>query len=225
MVLVVVFALFVFMLALLCSCVATAFSVNEDLYINNTIHTGSIFACSIMGVWGWQWHQLDHIQTTSLQTDNHTNTSSLRDAQPSVLKQSLRFCAKCVHFRNWDSVSIVEYAQAQCDHASRKRIMTRIESNVPWAHVRESGSSPVRFLSTVDVRHQSGQKVGSGRNSPSFPGFSRTINLLFHRLLRQKVNVMMTFISGHSTSTPAIYQLTTELWPCKSKLQIHDKSR
>ena len=32
MVLVVVFALFVFMLALLCFCVATVFSVNKDLY-------------------------------------------------------------------------------------------------------------------------------------------------------------------------------------------------
>ena len=42
-----------------------------------------------------QWHQLDHLQTicTSLQTDNHTNTSSLKfyrpgalpDAQPTVL--------------------------------------------------------------------------------------------------------------------------------------------
>ena len=31
------------------------------------------------GVLGWQWHQLDHMQTicTSLQIDNHTNTSSL----------------------------------------------------------------------------------------------------------------------------------------------------
>ena len=46
------------------------------------------------GVLGWQWHQLDHMQTvcTSLQTDNHTNTSSLNfytldvlpDAQPTV---------------------------------------------------------------------------------------------------------------------------------------------
>ena len=29
------------------------------------------------GVSGWQWHQVDHMQTicTSLQTDNHTNTS------------------------------------------------------------------------------------------------------------------------------------------------------
>ena len=40
---------------------------------------------------GWQWHRLDHMQVcTSLQTDNHTNTSSLNfyrldalpDAQP-----------------------------------------------------------------------------------------------------------------------------------------------
>jgi len=31
------------------------------------------------GVWGWQWHQLDHMQTicTSLQTGNHSNTSAL----------------------------------------------------------------------------------------------------------------------------------------------------
>jgi len=29
---------------------------------------------------GWQWHQLDHMQTicTSLQTDNHASTSSLK---------------------------------------------------------------------------------------------------------------------------------------------------
>ena len=39
---------------------------------------------------GWQWHQLDHMQTicTSPQTDNHTSTSSLNcaipDAQPTV---------------------------------------------------------------------------------------------------------------------------------------------
>ena len=49
------------------------------------------------GVWGWQWHQLDHMQTicTSLQTDNHNNTSSLKfyrpdalpDVQPTVSKQ------------------------------------------------------------------------------------------------------------------------------------------
>ena len=35
------------------------------------------------GVLGWQWHQLDHMQTIciSLQTDNHTNTSSLQFLQ------------------------------------------------------------------------------------------------------------------------------------------------
>jgi len=49
------------------------------------------------GVLGWQWHQLDHMQTicTSLQTENHTNTPSLifykldalSDAQPTVSKR------------------------------------------------------------------------------------------------------------------------------------------
>jgi len=39
------------------------------------------------GVLGWQWHQLDHMQTicTSLQTDNHTNTSSLNFYRPDAL--------------------------------------------------------------------------------------------------------------------------------------------
>jgi len=47
---------------------------------------------------GMQWHQLGHMQTvcTSLQTDNHTNTSSLHfyrlyalpDAQPTMSKHS-----------------------------------------------------------------------------------------------------------------------------------------
>jgi len=33
---------------------------------------------------GWQWHQLDHMQTicTLLQTDNHTNTSSVNVYRP-----------------------------------------------------------------------------------------------------------------------------------------------
>ena len=39
--------------------------------------------------WGFgiQWHQLDHMQTicTSLQTDNHTNTSSLNFYRPNAL--------------------------------------------------------------------------------------------------------------------------------------------
>ena len=48
-----------------------------------------------------------------------------------------------------------------------------------------------------------GHKVGE-KNFLSFPGFSRAINLLFRRLSQQKVNVIMTFINGHLTSTPAI---------------------
>ena len=53
---------------------------------------------------GWQWHQLDHMQTicTSLQTDNHTNTPShnfyrpdaLPGAQPTVLKRCRQIALK-----------------------------------------------------------------------------------------------------------------------------------
>jgi len=41
------------------------------------------------GGWEWQWHQLDDMQTicTSLQTDNHTNTSSLNFYRPDALRR------------------------------------------------------------------------------------------------------------------------------------------
>jgi len=47
---------------------------------------------------------------------------------------------------------------------------------------------------------QGGHKVGEKK----FPEFSTAIKLLFHRLSQQKVNVIMTFIKGHSISTPAV---------------------
>jgi len=41
-------------------------------------------------VLGWQWHQLGHMQTicTSLQTDNHTNTSTLNFYRPRALPEA-----------------------------------------------------------------------------------------------------------------------------------------
>ena len=66
------------------------------------------------GVWGWQWHQLDHMQTTctSLQRDNRTSTSSansyrpgaLPDAQPTASKhcrqkQALSTSSKSAHLQ------------------------------------------------------------------------------------------------------------------------------
>jgi len=63
--------------------------------------------------------------------------------------------------------------------------------------------------STLTTRLQS-HKVGE--KSHSFPGFSRAINLPFHRLSQQKVNVIMTFIKGHSTSTPVPSILADIYW-------------
>ena len=49
------------------------------------------------GVLGWQWHQLDHMQTIciSLQTDNHTNTSSLNFYRPNQQCQSTKGSSSC----------------------------------------------------------------------------------------------------------------------------------
>jgi len=52
------------------------------------------------GVLEWQWHQLDYMQTricTSLQTDNHTNTSSLNFYRPDALPDTQPTASK--HWR------------------------------------------------------------------------------------------------------------------------------
>ena len=54
----------------------------------------------------------------------------------------------------------------------------------------------------------------------SFPSFSRAKNLFFHRLLQQKANVIMTFIKGHSTSTPVPSILTDIYWAGSSLTEI-----
>jgi len=86
------------------------------------------------GVLWWQWHQLDHKQTiyTSLQTDNHTSTSSfnfygpdaLPDAQPTVScslsvwvevkRDALCYsaaCRRCIRFGWCQWFGIVKWSQ------------------------------------------------------------------------------------------------------------------
>ena len=55
-------------------------------------------------VFGWQWLQLDHIQTiyTSLQTDSHTNTSSLNFYRPDALHNAQPTVTK--HWRQGDPI-------------------------------------------------------------------------------------------------------------------------
>ena len=54
-----------------------------------------------MGFWdgNWQWDQLDHKQTicTSLQTDNHTNISTLNFYRPDALPDAETMVSK--HWR------------------------------------------------------------------------------------------------------------------------------
>jgi len=60
------------------------------------------------GVSGWQWHQLDHMQTicTLLQTDNHINTSSLNFYRPGALPDDQQ-CQSTDH--DWSAIQICNY--------------------------------------------------------------------------------------------------------------------
>ena len=54
-----------------------------------------------------QWHQLDHMQAicTSLQTDNHTNTSSLNCYRPDALPDAQPTLATSTQYRSCQSTS------------------------------------------------------------------------------------------------------------------------
>jgi len=77
--------------------------------------------------------------------------------------------------------------------------------------VKRPGVEPATFCVTSQhpshyiTKPQSTRKIFQRKNSRSFSGFSKAINLRFHRLSQWKVNVITTFIKGHSTSTPAVY--------------------
>jgi len=58
---------------------------------------------------------------------------------------------------------------------------------------------------------QGGHKVGE-RSSLSFSGFSRAINLLFHRLSQQKVSVIMTFVKGHDDPVYPVNSCFTQIF-------------
>jgi len=74
---------------------------------------------------------------------------------------------------------------------------------------------------TVFMPTQGGHKIGE-KNSMSFPGFSRAINLLFHRLLQQKINVIMTFIKGHDDPVYPVNSCFTQIsqWRTKNTLFV-----
>ena len=64
----------------------------------------------VMGFWGWQWHELDHMQTicTSLQTDNlsclqYCAFTSCRPAHCSIDE----YCQNIVECKNYTVRSVV----------------------------------------------------------------------------------------------------------------------
>jgi len=66
------------------------------------------------GVLRWQWHQLDHMQTICilLQTDNHTNTSSLNFLQAGCSSWCPTNSVKALKACSWVQLSFTNIPQA-----------------------------------------------------------------------------------------------------------------
>jgi len=77
----------------------------------------------------------------------------------------------------------------------------------------EETDCPLRKLRDGLRSKQGGHKVGE-KNSLSLPGFSRAINLFFHRLPQQKVNVIgiMTFIKDHDDPVCPVNRCLTQVF-------------
>ena len=72
------------------------------------------------------------------------------------------------------------------------------------------------------IKHTTGWPQSRRKNYLSFPGFSRAINLLFHRLSQQKVNVIMTFVKGHDDPVYPVNSCFTQIfeWWTKNTLFV-----
>jgi len=90
------------------------------------------------GVLGWQWHQLDHMQTicTSLQTDNHINTSSINFYRPDALLTPNEQCqstqGKMTSCKNWKNTIL---KQKFITNWNIQRNSTSVSFNIPGTNL------------------------------------------------------------------------------------------
>ena len=87
------------------------------------------------------------------------------------------------------------------DHVTRRVRVLLLETTLLLAE-QTPAARRLRSRCRCTTHTRSGWPQSRRKKSSSLPGFSRAINLLFHRLSQQKVNAIMTFIKGYSISTP-----------------------
>jgi len=88
------------------------------------------------GVLGWQWHQLDHMQTvcTSLQTHNHTSTSSLNFSRPLVLPDAQPTVSE--HWRQIIEQAIIEHCRFSFSIFNSWFSAVKLTRVSFWVHVK-----------------------------------------------------------------------------------------
>ena len=85
-----------------------------------------------------------------------------------------------------------------------------------WLTVYKSSLAP--HAGFVFFSSYAGWPQSKRTNYLSFSGFSRATNLLFHRLLQQEVNVMMTFIKGHDDPVYPVNSCFTQIFEQRTKI-------
>ena len=121
----------------------------------------------------WQWHQLGHMQVcTSLQTDNHTNTSSLSFLQAGCPSCRPTNSVKALkqHLTNW----ILEKNEVNAKPVGQRFC--------PVTHARTHGRTSKKHNAVAGC----GSKHGQQRQNNSSASQSRAI--LPSTLLQQKAN-------------------------------------
>ena len=117
-------------------------------------------------------------------------------------------------FVNDVMANVVKYALLELHHIYNTR--PRITNTSGLDHLRSSAwrffISPAQYI--VESR---GWPQSRRKNSLRFPGFSRAINLLFHRLSQQKVNVIMTFSKGHDDHVYPVNSCFTQIFEWRTK--------
>ena len=114
-----------------------------------------------------------------------------------VLRSPVQTAYFVPHYQSWKSYGLDE------DSSFRAGLVSLVTAaKVPQSGSKGGYASPAEWPEIIWAG--AGWPQSRRKNSLSFPVFSIAVNLLFHRLSQQKLNVIMTFIKSHSISTPTV---------------------
>ena len=170
---------------------------------------------------GWQWHRLDHMQVcTSLQTDNHANTSLLSFLQagcPSCrptnsvkalkakvtnlthllnnikLKSYVKTLLTNIINNKKDTVVLQAHMAHLINKIYVKQVRTTIKQNLVYLHLF-CASNMCKKNKTVITKHLRNQHIKASFNSPNFNTTSCVSSRSGVATLRTAIHLLLTYL-------------------------------